>query len=151
MAFCSKCGKEVPEGATFCPACGTPTAGAAAAAPSAPVSGFETLTKDQKAQEYWIWRFVAIVVDYIIVYIVLGIITVLVALPAALVGGGALFAAVFGGLAFVWGVIFVLYFAVSESVWGASLGKRFFHLQVKSKTGSNPTFGEAFVRNISKM
>ena len=150
MTFCAKCGKELPEGATFCPSCGAPVGGSTASSYT-PVSGFDTLTKDQKAQEYWIWRVVAIVVDWIAVYIVLGVIALLIALPAFLVGGGALVAGVVGPLAVLWGIVFVLYFAVTESVWGASLGKHLFNLKVKSKTGSNPTFGEAFVRNISKI
>ena len=29
MAFCSKCGSEIPEGTAFCPKCGTPVGGAA--------------------------------------------------------------------------------------------------------------------------
>lgn len=33
MAFCSKCGAQVPEGTTFCANCGTPVGGAAAPAP----------------------------------------------------------------------------------------------------------------------
>ena len=154
MAFCAKCGKELPEGATFCPACGAPAAGAAStgpSAPTAPVSGFDALTKDQKAQEYWVWRLVAIIVDYIIVGVVWGIIAVVAAFPSFFAGGAAFFGAVVGGFAFVFGIIFVLYFAVTESVWGASLGKRIFNLRVKSKTGANPTFGEAFVRNVSKI
>ncbi|MDG7007740.1 MAG: RDD family protein [Nitrososphaerota archaeon] len=151
MAFCAKCGKEIPEGAAFCPSCGAPSGGTAAAS-SGPMSGIDTLTKDQKAQEYWIWRLVAIIVDWIAVYIVLGIIIVLVALPAFLLtAGGALVAGVVGPLAVLWGIVFVLYFAVTESMWGASLGKRLFNLKVKSKSGSNPTFGEAFVRNVSKI
>jgi uncharacterized RDD family membrane protein YckC len=151
--FCAKCGKELPGGATFCPNCGAPVGGQAAApsSPSPPTSGIDALTRDQKAQEYWVWRVVAIVVDWIIVYIVLGILTLIIAIPSFLVGGGALFAAVFGGLAFLWGIVFVLYFTVTESVWGASIGKHFLNLRVKSKTGTNPTFGEAFVRNISKI
>ena len=119
--------------------------------PTGPVSGIDALTKDQKAQEYWIWRLVAIIVDYIIVGIVWGAIGFAVAFPSFFAGGGAFFGAVLGGFAFVFGIIFVLYFAVTESVWGASLGKKLFNLKVKSKTGSNPTFGEAFVRNISKI
>jgi uncharacterized RDD family membrane protein YckC len=147
-----KCGKELPSGATFCPSCGAPVqAGAPGAAPSAPVSGFDALTKDQKAQEYWLWRLVAYVVDAIIVYAVLAILTVLIALPALFTGGAAVFGALFGGLAFVWGIIFVLYFSVMESTSGASIGKRFFRLKVVSRTNSNPTFAEAFVRNISKI
>ena len=125
--------------------------GGAAAPPSAPVSGIDALTKDPKAQEHWAWRLVAIIVDYIIVGVVWGIIAVLVALPSFFAGGGAFFGAVLGGFAFVFGILFVLYFAVTESVWGASLGKRVFNLKVVSKTGSRPTFGEAFVRNISKI
>ncbi len=153
--FCPKCGKEVPEGATFCPSCGTTLqAGASAtpsAAPAAPVSGFETLTKDSKAQEYWLWRFVAFIVDAVIVYVVLAILTVLIALPALFTGGAGFFGVVFGGIAFLWGIIFVLYFAAMESWRGASLGKGFFHLKVVNKAGNNPTFGEAFIRNLSKI
>lgn len=33
MAFCSRCGSEIPEGTAFCPTCGTPV-GAAPVAPS---------------------------------------------------------------------------------------------------------------------
>ena len=150
--FCAKCGKEIPEGATFCPACGAPAGGSAPGAASAgPVSGFDTLTKDQKAQEYWVERLVAIIVDFVIVYVVLGIITFLISIPAFLTGGLGVFGAVFGVLAFLWGLVFVLYNAAMETSSGASIGKRIFHLKVTSKTGSNPAFGEAFIRNISKI
>ena len=150
MGFCAKCGKEIPEGAAICPSCGAPTAPGSAAT-SAPVSGLDALIKDQKAQEYWIWRFVAIVVDWVIVYVVVGVITFFVALPAFLLGGGAFFSAVFGGLAVLWGLVFILYFAVLESATGASIGKHIFGFRVTSKRGSNPTFGEALVRNVSKI
>ena len=151
--FCASCGKEIPAGAAYCPSCGAPVqgVGGATGGTSAPVSGIETLTKDQKAQEYWVERLVAIIIDYIIVYIVLGIITLLVAIPAALTGGLGLLGAVFGGLALLWGLVFVLYFAVMESSSGASIGKKIFHLKVVSKSGANPNFGEALVRNISKI
>lgn len=148
--FCAKCGKELPSGATFCPSCGTPVGGATAAS-AGPVSGIDTLTKDQKAQEYWVWRLVAIIIDWVAVYVVLGILLLLIALPAFLAGGGVLFAAVAGPVAALWGIVFVFYFSVTESMWGASLGKHLFNLKVRSKTGANPTFGEAFVRNISKV
>jgi len=149
--FCPKCGKPVPDGAAFCPSCGAPLQASASAAPSGSVSGFETLTKDQKAQEYWLWRFVSFVIDAIIVYLVLGILTALIALPALFTGGVGFFGLVFGGIAFLWGIIFVLYFAVLESTRGKSIGKGIFHLKVISKTGSNPTLGEALVRNVSKI
>jgi uncharacterized RDD family membrane protein YckC len=150
--FCVKCGKELPPGAVFCPNCGTPvTGGPSAATPSGPISGFDALTKDQKAQEYWVWRLVAFLVDAVIVFLVLAILTALIALPALFTGGIGLFGVFFGGIAILWGIIFVLYFAVAESSWGESLGKRIFGLKVVSKTNTNPSLGEAFVRNISKI
>ena len=40
----------------------------------------------------------------------------------------------------------VAYFAVTESVWGTSLGKRLCDLRVVTDTGSRPPFGRALVR-----
>jgi uncharacterized RDD family membrane protein YckC len=151
--FCASCGKEIPAGAAFCPNCGAPVqgVGGATGGTSAPVSGIDSLTKDQKAQEYWMERLFAIIIDFVIVYIVLGIITLLVAIPAYLTGGLGLFGAVFGGLALLWGLIFLLYNAVMETSSGASIGKMIIHLKVTSKAGANPNFGQAFIRNISKI
>jgi len=149
--FCAKCGKELPAGATFCPSCGAPVGGATPGQPQAPMSGIDALTRDSKAQQYWVERLVAYIIDAIIVFVVLAVITALIAIPALFTGGATLFGAIFGGLAFLWGIIFVLYFTFMESSGGASIGKRAFHLKVVSKTGGNPNFAEAFVRNISKI
>ncbi len=143
-------------GATFCPACGSSVQGEAtaqgpAASPTAPMSGIDALTKDSKAQSYWVNRFIAFVIDALIVFIPLAIITVVVAIFVA-VGGFSPFAIFVGGaVSVLWSFLFVLYFTLTESMRGASIGKRFLHLKVLSKTGSNPTIGEAFVRNISKI
>lgn len=153
MAFCARCGKELPPGATFCPSCGAPVqAGGAPAPPTGAMSGFETLTKDQKAQEYWVQRLVAFIIDAIIVYAVLAIITLAIAIPFLFTGAFGVFGFLFGGVFTVlWGLIFVLYFTVAESTSGASIGKRIFKLRVVSKTGAYPNFVEAFVRNVSKI
>jgi uncharacterized RDD family membrane protein YckC len=154
IAFCAKCGKEIPGGATFCPSCGAPVGQSGSASPSggaSPVSGFDTLTKDSKAQEYWIQRLVGYIIDAVIVYAVLAILTFLIALPGLFTGGASFFSVIFGGVALLWGIIFVLYFAVLESTSGASIGKKVFSLKVVSKTGSNPTLGEAFIRSLSKI
>lgn len=149
MAFCAKCGKEVPEGATFCPACGAPVGGAAAA-PSAPVSGMDSLMKEQKAQEHWIRRLVALVIDVVIVAVVVGIIAA-IGFASVLLTGGVLGTIFFGGFAIVAGVILIFYFPILESIRGATFGKQIMGLKVVSKTGSKPTFGEAFIRNVSKI
>ena len=150
MAFCARCGKELPAGVAFCPNCGAPVGSTATSSSPAAASGFETLTRDQKAQQYWIERLVAYVIDAIIVYAVLAIIFFAVAVPAYLFGGFGV-GLFFGGFALIGGLIFVLYFTLLESTSGATIGKRIFKLRVKSKSGSNPTFAEAFIRNISKI
>ncbi|MDG6917189.1 MAG: RDD family protein [Nitrososphaerota archaeon] len=146
--FCAKCGKELPDGAVFCPSCGSPVH---AGVGDAHVSGIDALTRDHDAQEYWVERLIALVVDYVIVYVVLGIVTAIVAIPALLTGGTVFFGVVFGGVALLWGIIFVLYNTVMEASSGASIGKRLFRLKSVSRRGSNPTFAEAFVRNLSKI
>lgn len=153
MAFCAKCGKELPAGSTFCPSCGTPVqAGAPTGSPSTTVSGFDTLTKDQKAQEYWIQRLIAFVIDAVIVFVVLGLIAFAIFLPTLFTGGFGLAGFLFGGVfALFGGILFVLYFTVTESTSGASIGKRLFNLKVINKSGSSPTLGEAFIRNLSKL
>lgn len=152
MAFCAKCGKELPPNAIFCPACGAPVGQASTTAtPSGSVSGFDTLTKDQRAQQYWVERLVAFIIDAVVVYLVLAVLTITVALHALFAGGAGFFGFVFGGLAFLWGIVFVLYFAVTESWYGASLGKRVFKLKVVSRSNTKPNFAEAFVRSLSKI
>ena len=115
------------------------------------MSGIDSLTKDSVAQRYWLNRLLALVVDALIVFIPLVIITVIIAIFVA-ISGFTPFGIIVGGVvSIVWYFLFILYNMVMESTWGASLGKRFFHLKVVSRTGSNPNLGEAFVRNLSKI
>jgi uncharacterized RDD family membrane protein YckC len=159
MAFCAHCGNELPAGATFCPACGTPVqlgpAASSAAPVATPLSGFDVLTKDSKAQDYWLRRFVAFIIDAVIVFVVFFVLITIIALavtvPLLFAGGFAPFGFIFGTLAILGGVVFILYFTVLEASSGATIGKRAFGLKVVSKTGSNPTLTEAFVRNLSKI
>jgi len=157
MAFCARCGKELPSGATFCPACGAPvqaqaTAASASTGSPAPLSGIDSLMKDSKAQEYWLWRLVAFIIDVVIIAVVLTLLALAVTVPYFLSGGAVAFTGFFfGGFALLSGIILILYFPLMESSSGASIGKHAMHLRVVSKSGSNPTFAEAFVRNISKI
>jgi uncharacterized RDD family membrane protein YckC len=115
------------------------------------LSGIDVLRKDWKAQEYWYGRFVAFVVDAVIVFVILAIIAAVAAIPFLLFNRFAPFTWFFGTFSAFWGLILVFYFAVAESTSGTSFGKRIFSLRVVSKTGSTPTLAEAFVRNLSKI
>jgi uncharacterized RDD family membrane protein YckC len=150
--FCSRCGKPLSPGAAFCPACGAPVSLQGAAAPQAPLSGFDTLMKESSAQTYWVKRLIAFVVDAIVVYIAVGILALLFTIPFLLAAGLAVFGAILAGtFSFVAGIILVLYFTFAEAYVGATLGKRIFGLRVQTVGGNLPTLGEAILRNISKI
>ena len=151
--FCAKCGKEVPAGATFCPSCGSPVSGPSTAAPAAPLSGVDALMKDSTAQGYWLKRLIALIIDGVIIGIVVVVIAAIVAIPFFLAGAGLVgqYAVFFGGFALVVGILLIFYFPLMETSYGATIGKQAMKLKVVSKTGSKPTFGEAFIRNISKI
>ncbi len=151
MTFCTSCGKEFPVGAEFCPNCGAPTKGSGSTTQS-PISGFDALTKESNAQDYWLKRLVAFVIDAIIVYVVLAIIAGIVAIPYLFSFNFTDVRFIFAGtFSFVSGIILVFYFTLSETSRGATLGKQIMGLTVKAGTGRNPTFVEAFIRNISKI
>ena len=150
MPFCRKCGKELDAEAAFCPKCGTSVNPGAAS--QAPVSGMDSVIKEPVAQEYWFQRFIAYVIDSVLVFVVVGVIAVLLAIPIFFISGPAAMAAMLTGVfSFVAGIFLVLYFTVTESVTGASLGKRMMGLAVKAKGGQKPTFVEALARNVSKI
>ena len=159
LAFCAKCGKELPASATFCPACGTPVptaagAGATAtAAPSgttaAPMSGVDTLMKDSAAQGYWVKRLIALIIDGIIIGVVVFIVAAIGVIGFLATGG--MLGLFFGGFTILFGVLLILYFPLMESMRGATFGKQFMGLKVIGKSGTNPTFVDAFVRNVSKI
>ena len=127
-----------------------PSPGAASAGTA--LSGIDSVIKEPAAQEYWVRRVVAYVIDAIVVYLVLGILAVVYALPYFFIAGISAMAAMFVGiLSLVAGIVLVLYFAFFETWAGTSLGKRTMGLAVKSKSGTNPNLVQAFIRNMSKI
>ena len=152
MAFCSKCGAQIPAGAGFCPACGTP----AAAGQQVPASGLTALTRDARAQEYWVKRLIAYAIDAAVVYLVIGLATAAVALPSFF---ASIFVPGYSSPSFPFGAFFgpladlflVLYFTLAEVTYGVTIGKRVMGLKVVAEGGVRPTLGAAFLRNVSKI
>ena len=162
MAFCSKCGKELTSGAAFCQNCGTPVQGngpaGTAAGSAVPVSGIDAVMKEKSAQDYWLRRLIAFVIDGVIFYVVIAIIAALIAIPtfiySAYTGGFNPFTFIFGSGLFtvLSGFLFVLYFTIAEFTRGATLGKSVMRLRVTSKSGgAHPDVTESFTRNITKV
>lgn len=170
--FCSKCGANVAEGIAFCSACGQPVGGVAV--PSAgvqpPASGWPapppgTYVAARGGVAYagfWL-RFVALIIDAI----VLGIVGAIITLPfAASMGMHAFMRGrppmtpeewmpVFANL---WRIILIrivlqwLYYALLESsAWQGTLGKKALGLEVTDLAGRRIGFGQASGRYFGKI
>lgn len=120
-------------------------------------SGVEITTTENVPQfdlGHWALRFIALLIDGIILGIVAWIIT-----SFALVGllfTGSLYGFWLGwGYTLVFpliiGIMMVLYFLVLEVAWGGTVGKRILGLRVQTVNGGKVNFGQAFIRNISKI
>jgi len=92
--------------------------------------------------EHWVTRFLAVGVDYILLFFVTGLVKDLVFADWS-----------FSLISFflVMGAIALLYFVIAESVFGYTIGKRVFDLKVVTVNGNKPDFKNVFIRNISKI
>ena len=158
--FCSKCGANVPDNATFCSACGQPTGGVPMAPVAPGVSGVAVRPTVQYAG-FWL-RFVALIIDAI----VLGFVGFLVTLPfVASMGFGSFmrgrppmspeewapFFAGLGRVALIRLVLQWLYYALLESSsWQGTLGKKALGLEVTDLQGRRIGFGRASGRFFAK-
>ena len=95
----------------------------------------DTLNSHILMKEYWLKRINAIAIDYFILLIATGIIW-----PTAH------FTEVF----LTMGILSILYFAITESYLGYTIGKKIFALKVVNLNGTKPSLKTAFARNISK-
>lgn len=139
----------------FCPSCGSPVS-ATGGQRQVPVSGISTLSRSATAQEYWVKRLFAYVIDSIIVYAVIGLAAAATVLPAFLTGllvpGSSPsifpFGAFFGTFA---SLLLVLYFAIAEASSGKTIGKAIMRMHVTTDGGGRPALGASFLRNLSKI
>ena len=122
---------------------------------SMPMSGVDALMKDSNVQSYWFKRLIALIIDGVIigvvVVIIFALIAAMVAVPGYFAYGYAPLSILFGGVTIVVGILLILYFPIAEATRGATIGKSVMKLKVVGKSGGNPNFVEAFVRNISKI
>jgi uncharacterized RDD family membrane protein YckC len=106
------------------------------------VTALDIIGSDNSLQEHWIKRFVAIIIDGIIMAVIAWVIFWILPIPFWF-GWGL-------GWSLLFGVIFFLYSTVMEMSSGSTLGKQVMNLRVISLHGQLET-GAAFLRNISKI
>lgn len=103
------------------------------------VTGFDYLSKDKALQEHWLRRFVAIIIDWIVISI-----------PFWLLGW-VINLSWFSFWSFgASGALFFLYCAFFEYLIGGTLGKMLMRLKVVALSGKLDV-AQALMRNISKI
>jgi uncharacterized RDD family membrane protein YckC len=138
MTYCTRCGKEVPESSEFCPNCGASIKQFARLNETAA----QRIMHESSLQHHWVKRGIAILIDSIIV----GIATTILGLLTNIAGIFNWF-----NFPFVMGLIYVLYFTITESTYGYTIGKRLVNLKVMKADGQKPNLQSSFIRNISKI
>lgn len=101
---------------------------------------------------HWIYRFLALLIDSIIIGIPVYLIWNFVLW--SLIWGGAWWLVAYGSwlvLPLLLGIIQLFYSAVLDVAWGATVGKKVLGMQVQTVNGGKVPFGKAFIRNISKI
>jgi len=134
LIYCSKCGEKLPDGTKFCPNCGTAVK-LEVASESSFVVRFE---RDPRLQEHWIKRAVAYVIDSIIVFIATAIILAIALFPIFIANPTAFFN-IFS-FPFAMGLLYILYFTITETMYGATIGKSLLGLKVVTKKDGKPSF-----------
>ena len=145
MTYCKKCGKKLPEGASFCPNCGAPIEAEAGLHETAA----ERIGHDRFLQQHWIKRIIAIVIDSIIVGFATAVLSIIISFSLFLVNPFWFFNWL--SFPFAMGLIYVLYFTLAESIYGHTIGKVMVGLRVTAVDGGRPSLESSFVRNISKI
>lgn len=110
------------------------------------MSGLDLITHDKNLQDNWIKRFIAAIVDGIIVGVVFVIISFALLFSSFFFYGWGFWG--LGGIVF--GVLWLIYFAFMEGTRGATIGKQLLHLKVVATSG-NMDVSKGFIRNISKI
>jgi len=156
MPYCPKCGKEIPSDAKFCTNCGA-TLEITTSPPPPPPSGYAPPSPLGDLGS----RIVAGIIDYIIIGIVAGILSMIVGyvliVPWVMTGpmmGGTFQPGWFSGIWGIMGVMWLLwlvYFTYFEGSSGQTIGKRFAHIKVIKEDGSRCDYGSAFVRSILRI
>ena len=104
---------------------------------------------------HWLLRFIAYIIDWVILAVVIGILFLIFLLPFVFVGAIAGFAAGswawFGVFPFIVGLLMVLYVLYAEVNWGGTLGKRILGLGGQTVNGGRKNYSQSFIRNISKI
>ena len=149
MPYCNKCGNELPEGAKYCPVCGTSVS--AEEAPAASIEQTASTVSDVSGLKLAFWgeRFVAWLIDAIIIGMVVAILGVF-----SLIAGVTWWSGWPSWLPFfnfnLGGVIYFVYWMLMDGLYGQSFGKMAMRLKVTRLNGGQINMGAAALESVGK-
>jgi uncharacterized RDD family membrane protein YckC len=134
MAYCKRCGSELPEGAAFCPKCGT---------------AVEIVIELKLA--FWGERFVAWLIDVII----LGVFIAVIELSMRISWPGYTWVPYFPrwipfvdfGLS---NLVYFMYWTLMDGLYGQSVGKMLMGIRVASLNDQQPSVGQSALESVGK-
>ncbi|MGZ4870101.1 MAG: RDD family protein, partial [Halobacteriota archaeon] len=158
--LCAQCGTATSPGAKYCESCGAPLA---AQGPQRPAQGPPAYqapafyTGARTSYQGVAIRFVAILIDYVIISIIAGILVFpflvaavavnLTSVDASAISLGSIAAASVVGF-----VVWFLYFTLLEGHYGQTIGKMALNIKVVREADGAPIdYGEAAVRTILRI
>jgi uncharacterized RDD family membrane protein YckC len=113
---------------------------------------FEAVRTNTSLQNLWTRRAIAFIIDSLILLVVLAVLSAVLAIILApvLVFSWDAYSGFFSGFSAIFGLVIVWgYYVALEGSAGATIGKRFMELKVRSLTG-NMNYTKAFVRSFTK-
>jgi uncharacterized RDD family membrane protein YckC len=149
MTYCKKCGNELPKGAKYCPVCGTPVT--EEAAPTAPVTQAKPEEQFDSSLKLAFWgeRFVAWLLDAIIIGILVSILGLF-----SLIAGLTWWSGWPSWIPFfnfnVGGVIYFLYWMLMDGLYGQSFGKMIMRLKIKRVDGGQINMSAGALESLGK-
>jgi uncharacterized RDD family membrane protein YckC len=144
MPYCQKCGNELPEGAKYCPVCGAAVTMGAEPAPFAAPSAPVVTEASGLTLAFWWERFVAWVIDAVIVGVVAGVLGLFVSLSWWSVWPSWVPFFNFNG------VFLFLYWLFMEGAYGQSFGKMIMRIKVTRLNGGQIGMGNAALESLGK-
>jgi uncharacterized RDD family membrane protein YckC len=150
MPYCKKCGNEFPKEAQYCPVCGTARVVEVAPIASVEPIGSAAPNVAELKLAFWWERFVAWLIDVVVIGIVLGIL----GLFAWFAGQPSLLSGWPSWIPFLNlnlnGVIYFLYWMLMDGAYGQSFGKMVMRIKITRLDGNPMGWGNAALESVGK-
>ncbi len=148
MVYCRNCGELLPEDALYCPKCGFAVAAQQTSTQAPNRTRYQPPIGPQLTLATWGERFVAWLIDVILIGIFVGIIGIFTQFAWTPIPSLPIWAPFFN--ISIGGLFYFLYWLLMDGNYGQSLGKMIMHIKVTQLDGRPIGMGAALVESVGK-